>query len=285
MNKIIFLIIFVICGFADDNMYRPLASIPYDRDLASVGKKVFFDVNLSPNKMSCNFCHNLNLTGNGTNDSGINSDNEKNPPTILNIAYSNLFFKDAAITDLKEQVKRTLRDDMGVTKEQFNKWVIFNVIYQKWFNDIGLSANYDNLVNALVEFEKALVTLDSPFDLYLKGDRTAINDNAKKGLRLFNFYGCSSCHNGNNFGGNIIADINTSFSDGCNLNKGKVKVPTLRNISITEPYSYHGAFKNLSDMIRAMSVCQLGVIMPEQDVNDIVEFLKTLEGKRPKILE
>lgn len=285
MNKIIFLITFVICVFAEDNMYKPLATIPYDKNLASVGKRLYFDVNLSPNKVSCNTCHNLNLTGSGSNDSGINSDNLTNPPTILNIVYSNLFFKDANITDLKEQIKRTLRDDMNITPDEFDDWVKFNVTYQRWFNNIGLAANYDNLVNVLVEFEKALVTLDSPFDLYLKGDKDAISIRAKRGLKLFNFYGCSSCHNGSNFGSNIIADINTSFSEGCKLEDGKVKVPTLRNITITQPYTYKGAFKNLEDIVRSMAACQLGIVMPDKDVDDIIEFLKTLEGKRPKILE
>ncbi|MBZ7986121.1 c-type cytochrome [Campylobacter sp. Cr9] len=285
MNKIFFIFALLLTLFADENVYKPIASIPYDKDLANLGKQLYFDVNLSPKKLSCNSCHNLNLSGNGTNNSGINTDNENNPPTVLNIAYSNLFFKDASITDLKEQVKRTLKTDMDITPKEFNNRVKFNVAYQKLFNSIGLSANYDNLVNALVEFEKALVTLDSPFDLYLKGDKNAISMQAKRGLKLFNFYGCSSCHNGNNFGGNIMAEINKSFSVGCNVSDGKVKVPTLRNVTITEPYTYIGAFVNLSDMIRAMSVCQLGIIMPDEDVDDIVEFLKTLEGKRPKILE
>lgn len=285
MNKIIVLFISFISLFASEKVYQPITSIPYDLDLALVGKKLYFDVNLSPLKVSCNSCHDLNLTGSGTNNSGINTDNEPNPPTVLNIAYSNLFFKDAKITDITEQVKRTLNDDMSVTKEQFNKWVKSNTIYKKWFKEIGLKANYDNLVLALVEFEKALVTLDSPFDLYLKGDENAISQRAKRGLKLFDKYGCSSCHNGNNFGGNIIAEINKDFSPVCNLNDFKVKVPTLRNISITAPYTYVGAFYELEDIIRAMSACQLGLVMPDEDVDDIVEFLKTLEGKRPKIME
>lgn len=285
MNKIIFLIIFVICGFADDNMYKPLSSIAYDKNLALIGKQLYFDVNLSPNRVSCNTCHNLNLTGSGSNNSGINSDNLTNPPTILNVAYSNLFFKDAKITDLKEQVRQTLIDDMGIEPEVFNSWVKFNVLYQKLFNSVGMNANFDNLVKVFVEFEKALVTLDAPFDIYLNGDKTAINEKARRGLRLFNFYGCSSCHNGSNFGSNIIANINTSFSEGCRLFDTKVKVPTLRNITLTQPYTYSGAYKNLGDVIRVMSACQLGIVMPDNDVDDIIEFLKTLEGKRPKILE
>ncbi|MBT0879851.1 MULTISPECIES: cytochrome c peroxidase [unclassified Campylobacter] len=285
MNKIIFLIVFIVFAFADENIYKPLTSIPYDKKLAAVGKRLYFDVNLSPNKVSCNTCHNLNLTGSGTNNSGINSDNLTNPPTILNIVYSNLFFKDANITDLREQIKQTLKDDMNITPDEFNSWVKLNVTYQRWFNEIGLAANYDNLVSVLVEFEKALITLDAPFDLYLKGDKNAISDNAKRGLKLFNFYGCSSCHNGSNFGSNIIADINTSFSEGCKLEDKKVKVPTLRNITITQPYTYQGAFNNLEDIVRVMSACQLGIVMPDKDVDDIIEFLKTLEGKRPKILE
>ena len=221
MNKIVFIFFILLYAFADDSIYKPLFSIPYDKDLALVGKKLYFDTNLSPNKISCNTCHNLNLTGSGSSNSGINSDNLTNPPTVLNIVYSNLFFKDANITDLREQVKRTLKDDMGILPDEFNAWVKFNVTYQKWFNQIGLSANYDNLVSVFVEFEKSLITLDAPFDLYLKGDKDAISEKAKRGLKLFNFYGCSSCHNGSNFGSSIVADINTSFSEGCKLEDRK----------------------------------------------------------------
>lgn len=285
MNKIFFIFTFILIAYADENIYKPIASIPYDKDLANLGKQLYFDVNLSPKKLSCNSCHDLKLSGNGTNNSGLNTDNEDNPPTILNIAYSNLFFQDASVTDLKEQVKRSLKVDMHITPNEFNESVKFNVKYQNLFSDLGLKANFDNLVNALVEFEKALVTLGSPFDLYLKGEKNAISMQAKRGLKLFNFYGCSSCHNGNNFGGNIMAEINTSFSPGCNISKGKVKVPTLRNVNLTEPYTYKGAFLKLEDMIRVMAVCQLGIIMPDEDIDDIVEFLKTLEGNRPKILE
>lgn len=283
--RVFIILILNLCLFANAKMYNPLVTVPYNKKLAEIGKRLYFDINLSPNKISCNTCHDLNLTGSGTSISGINSDGKTNPPTVLNIVYSNLFFKDGSVTNLKNQVKKTLTLDMSVTKEQFDKFVKRNKLYKKWFKEIGLSANYENMIDALVEFEKSLVTLNSPFDLYLKGNNKAISNSAKNGFKLFNKYGCSTCHNGSSFGGNIVARINDSFSKYCSLSNDRVKVPTLRNIEITAPYTYDGSYYELEDMIKVMGVCQLGVILPDDEVDDIVEFLKTLTGNRPKILE
>ena len=284
--KILFIFfIFTTYLFSSEVVYRPLEAMPYNEKLANIGKKFYFDINLSPKKISCNTCHNLNLTGSGTNYSGIITDNEMNPPTILNIAYSNLFFKDADVTNMKEQVIRSLKNTMEVTEASFNEAVKNNVKYKRRFEKIGLKPSFDSLVDSLVEFEKSLITIDSPFDMYLKGNEKAISENAKKGFELFKHYGCTSCHIGDNFGGNIIASVDNYFSSACNLNNDRVKVPPLRNIEVTAPYGYIGAFENLEDIVMIMIACQLGINAPYEDIQNITEFLKTLTGKRPKIME
>lgn len=284
MRKII-LLFFCISLFAA-NIYKPLKEIPYDEDLALIGKRMFFDINLNSSKVSCNTCHDLNLTGSGSNNSGINTDNLLNPPTVLNIAYSNLFFKDASVNNLYEQVEQTLLRDMHLDKNNLDSVLQNNVIYNVLFEKVGLKANTNSAILALVEFEKALVTLDSPFDLFLKGDSLAISERAKNGLKLFNKYGCLACHNGDNFGTNMISSVNNDFFQHCEFSDSEmVKIPTLRNITLTAPYSYNGGYHYLEDIIRAKTACQLGIIMPDKDVDDIIEFLKTLEGKRPKILD
>lgn len=283
--RVFFLLLFCLNLFAA-NMYEPLKDIPYDKDLANIGKMMFFDANLSYSKKSCNNCHDLGLSGSGSSKSGINSDNLLNPPTILNIAYSNLFFRDASVNNLYEQVEQTLLRDMHVGKNELDDILANNVVYKRLFKEIGLSSNTNSAILAIVEFEKALVTLDAPFDLYLKGNKNAISEKAKNGFKLFNLYGCSMCHNGNNFGTNMMASVNNDFFDPCEFNdKKRVKIPTLRNITLTAPYSYFGGYSKLEDIIRAKSACQLGIIIPDNDIDDIIEFLKTLEGKRPKILD
>ncbi|MBZ7993938.1 cytochrome-c peroxidase [Campylobacter canadensis] len=285
MRILFFIFLNLSLMYCGDFRLKALEAIPYDKNLAQIGKKLYFDTNISSRKMSCIYCHNLDIDGSGTNDSGVNKDNLINPPTVLNAAYSYLFFKDGAQRNLKEQIIRTLKEDMGVDKEWIENNIINDNKYTHLFSSYGFKLDYDNFINSLVEFEKALVTLNAPFDKYLKGDDKAISDEAKIGYALFKYYGCNTCHSGFNFGTNIKAKINTVFSPLCDILPENVKVPTLRNITLSAPYGYSGVFNNLEDMVKIMAVCQVGVILEDSEVENILAFLKSLEGQRPEILD
>ena len=147
----------------------------------------------------------------------------------------------------------------------------------------------DNLADAIAEYEKTLITPNGAFDRYLKGDKEAISDEAKRGYMLFKEKGCILCHNGVNVGGNlynrfgVYKDANTTNLGRYNVtgreeDKYIFKVPSLRNVARTAPYMHDGRFTNLKDAVTFMTQYQLGRYMASSEIDAIVAFLETLNG-------
>ncbi|MBQ5546781.1 MAG: c-type cytochrome, partial [Acetobacter sp.] len=152
---------------------------------------------------------------------------------------------------------------------------------------------------AIAEYEKTLITPNSPFDAYLKGDEKAISPEAKRGYELFKDLGCASCHNGIGVGGggyeimglegNYFKDRGGPFTaadkgrytvTGKPLDMSRFVVPNLRNVALTAPYFHDGSVKTLDEAVRKMARYQLGMDhLSDQDVTDIVAFLKSLTGQ------
>lgn len=172
-----------------------------------------------------------------------------------------------------------------------------NSPYKKEFKKIykdGVTQN--NLIESIVEFEKALITPNSKFDKYLRGDSTAITAQEKRGYEIFKEAGCISCHNGVNVGGNMFQKVGlmVPYKSGSkgryNLtlrerDKFVYKVPSLRNIELTAPYLHDGTVQTLRDAIIFMREYQLDIIETDSEVDDIEAFLKTLTGEMPEILK
>ena len=151
--------------------------------------------------------------------------------------------------------------------------------------------------NALAEFERTLSTPNSRFDKFLRGDDKALTSAEKEGYQKFKSYGCVSCHQGVNVGGNMFATLGTMddyFADRGNVTKadygrfnvtGKeedrhvFKVPSLRNVARTGPYLHDGSARTLERAVSIMSRYQLGRQIPPDDLDLIVKFLETLTGE------
>ena len=133
----------------------------------------------------------------------------------------------------------------------------------------------------------------APFDRYLLGDVNAISTQAAQGYELFKEYGCSSCHQGINVGGNNYqqfgavqsVDVDDFVRTGGNpeINDRKmdvalVKVPSLRNIELTAPYFHAGKIDDLHMAIKLMGISQTGVVINDSDIELIAAFLKSLTG-------
>ena len=145
--------------------------------------------------------------------------------------------------------------------------------------------------------KKTLITPNSPFDRYLKGDENAISENAKKGYRLFLKLGCQTCHTGPAMGGQSFeyADLKGDFFAGraktnddnglMNFSKKesdrhRFRVPTLRNVELTWPYMHDASAQTLEEAITKMYHYQLGYDkLDKKEVSLLVAFLKTLTGE------
>jgi len=167
----------------------------------------------------------------------------------------------------------------------------------------------DKLVKSIAAFERTLVTPNSPYDKYVAGDAKAIDASAQRGMKLVETVGCTSCHNGPMFSGPtlpmgtgfyqkfpVFADTPAAkkykFADDLGRfsetkvesDKHLFRVPTWRNIGITAPYFSNGAVATLDEAVKVMAKVQLNKDLPAKDVKDIVAFLKTLTGERPKVV-
>lgn len=122
-----------------------------------------------------------------------------------------------------------------------------------------------------------------------------LNKDELDGYKFFKSYGCISCHNGINIGGNLIQKIgaiekyNTHDLGKYYITKNEedkfyFKVLSLRNIELTEPYFHDGKIKTLKEAVETMMKHQVGYIIEEKEIKNIVKFLKTLTGDTPIII-
>jgi cytochrome c peroxidase len=141
----------------------------------------------------------------------------------------------------------------------------------------GRTPDRASFLDALVTFEKSLLTPGSRFDRWLGGETSALSPGELAGYQLFKSLGCSSCHQGVNVGGNLF-ERQGVFRP---LVPGKpeiVRVPSLRNVATTPPYFHDGGTPTLEEAMRKMAAAQLDRTLTDQQVDSLVAFLKTLTG-------
>lgn len=295
--------------------YEPLKVLEMPNDLnykkVKLGKRLFHDVRLSKdNTLSCASCHNLAKGGadNKALSVGIGGlKGEINAPTVYNSGLLFRQFWDGRAANLPEQIDGPVQNpvEMGslwpevITKlyEDDDYLSQFSEVYKNTNNVISRKTIKD----AITEFERSLVTINSPFDRYLRGDKKAIDAKARSGYRLFKSYGCASCHQGANVGGNmyqVFGVIGSYFEKRGHLTKAdngrynvtgnpadkhRFKVPSLRMVALTAPYFHDGQAKTLRDAVDVMFKFQLGREAPDEDKDKIVHFLKTLVGQHSEL--
>lgn len=185
--------------------FIPVQKIEYNEARAKLGKKLFFDKRLSEDgKTSCETCHNLYWDFSGTVrhvEDGI-----FDPVSVLSVGLNYMFFNDGKIRSIYDQVDHSITsiDELATDPERLVSKLSRIDEYTSAFRQVypnGL--NYENVRDALVEFEKAITSVNSPFDKYLLGDAGALSEEQKRGLTLFKEIGCVACHNGANLGSNV----------------------------------------------------------------------------------
>lgn len=268
----------------------------------TLGNRLYHDTRLSGNgKLACASCHGLGVGGDDDSavSTGINGQKGGiNAPTTLNSGFNFKQFWDGRAKHLRDQAEGPVENPI----EMGAKWA--NVVpriqavpqYQKWFAKSypkqGITKH--TITDAIAEFERSLIT-PAPIDDYLRGDDNAISNNQKAGYKLFQSYGCVACHQGVNFGSNMMQKfgaLQAYFSDGnekkadkgrFNLTKKEsdrnvFKVPTLRNVELTAPYFHNAGAQTLDQAINIMGLNQLGRQIPDTDRAKIADFLTTLTG-------
>ncbi len=303
--KSIFLFLIFFSALYSKELITPLPqNVKYNKEKAMLGKKLFSDTRLSrDDTISCESCHSLKDGGADNKKFSHGVDGKMgtmNSPTVFNSAFNFSQLWSGKVKTLAQQVPLSLfgSDVMDMDENQAILKLKNDSSYVSEFSNIYTNGiTLENIVDAIAEFEKALVTPNSKFDKYLRGDLTALNEQEKHGYKLFKSYGCISCHNGVNIGGNLYQKLGIfkPYTD----NKTKLgryditkneddkyyfKVPTLRNIALTAPYLHDGSKKTLVDVIEVMLEYQIGRLAEKKDIEDIALFLKTLTGEKAAVL-
>ena len=278
--------------------------VPQDPSKIELGRQLFNDTKLSKdNSISCASCHFLNKGGADFRKFSMGVDGNignVNAPSVYNSGYNFKQFWDGRSDTLEEQVNGPTHNPA----EMASNW---DEIVSKLKEDPAYSSEFPkvysdgitnvNVRDAIATFERSLITPNSRFDKFLRGDANALSDQEKRGYKLFKQYGCTVCHQGINVGGNMFqtfGKFGNYFEDRGNITKAdlgrmnvtgdakdkyKFKVPALRNTELTAPYFHDGSAVTLEDAVRVMAKYQLGVSPSDEDVKAIVEFLKSLTGE------
>lgn len=287
---------------------EPIQPIPLSLDLdyqkVELGEKLFFDPQLSQNNsVSCGSCHELDKGGTDQTQYSTHYNDTLsavNSPTIFNVGFNFKQFWNGKAETLEEQAGMILNNSksMGSNYEEIISKLSKDPEYISKFKLIYKSSiQPEHIVNAIAEYERSLFTPNSRFDQYLRGDTNAITQEELEGYQLFKNYGCSSCHQGVNIGGNMFETFGISgdyFTMRGNLtdadygrynvtkdesDKFVFKVPSLRNINLTAPYLHDGSARTLEEVVKIMSIYQLGRTLTPEETEKIVLFLKTLTGE------
>lgn len=235
-----------------------------------LGKKLYFDTRLSKdNTISCATCHD---PAKGWSDAGPTSagiagqrGGRRSPP-VSNAAYLPLQFWDGRAPSLEEQAKGPIANpiEMGNTHDAMLKTVDNIPGYVEEFKAVfgEPTVTIDQVALAIAAFERTVVTTDSPFDRYVRGDDRALSPQEQKGLEIFNGKGhCTACHWGANFTDGRFHNIGVKPGDPSKpdlgrfdvtkdaRDKGAFKTPTVRDAALRAPYLHDGSEKSLESLV------------------------------------
>lgn len=286
-----------------------------------LGRMLFYETKLSSNKtISCASCHQQKLafTDGKVFSSGINNmPTKRNSMSLANLLWVRNFFWDGRAKGLEEQAKIPLNDlhEMGAYLDKavidLQKTKVYPNLFRNAFGTPDVTT--DRIAMAIAQFERTLISANSSYDKYLKGEYKP-TEQELNGMELFmnspdpnkNVRGanCAQCHGTpkifmelfhNNGLDSIPKDLGREALTGMPNDRGRFRVVTLRNIALTSPYMHDGRFKNLEEVLdhynehirpsKSLSISlqgrynevggrNLGLTVKEK--SDVISFLKML---------
>jgi cytochrome c peroxidase len=281
----------------------PLVALETNAEKTALGRTLFEDVRLSHGEqVSCASCHDLKKGG---VDSG-----KPRPKTGRESGFDTLSVFNAALNyrlnwlgefeSLEEANDSSISDpgEMATTWSAVLRKLRADSDYVARFDAIyGTAWGKAAVLDALVEFQRSLITPDSRFDRFLRNQEGAITAEEEQGYRLFDGFGCIACHQGRNVGGNLLqkfgvfskpdqkrktfkdADLGRIAVTGLERDRFVFRVPSLRNVAVTAPYLHDGSVASLEEIVAIMGRTQLGRELKQPDISLIVKFLRTLTGE------
>ena len=286
---------------------RPIAeAFEVDERKAKLGRELYHDARLSAdNTVSCASCHGLASAGvdNKQYSEGVGGQlGGVNAPTVYNAVYNFVQFWDGRAATLAEQAAGPPLNPVEMASKSFDE-IVEKLSKDKFYVETFKQLYPDgiteaNITDAIEQFEMTLLTPNSRFDKYLRGDNNAISAEELAGYELFKELNCATCHVGPNLGGqtyelmglraHYFADRGLPLTEEDNgrfkqtkqeRDMHRFKVPGLRNVALTWPYYHDGTRATLADAVRDMARYQSGVEINDEQTAKIVAFLETLTGQ------
>ena len=269
--------------------HEPIAPIPApppsDPLRVALGEALFHDRRLSGDgSRSCASCH--DLTANGATAAALDRGADGRPlpvntPTVFNAALSFRLNWEGRARTLKDHAAASLLNPAILAASPED--VAARLAADKALSDrfraaYGREPDAEALVDALAVFEASLLTPDSRFDRWLRGEAAALSPLERQGYDLFKSVGCISCHQGVGVGGNLFQRHGV-FEPLASPEPAVVRVPSLRNVAVTAPYFHDGGAATLREAVARMARSQLGVRLSEAEVAAIAAWLGALTGE------
>jgi cytochrome c peroxidase len=328
------------CGKGDQYVWSlpdkfPRPSVPADNPMTNekvaLGRALFYDTRLSINELtSCASCHRQELAFTDGRPVAIGTTGEhhvRSAMSLVNVAYNARYtWANPLVDTLEHQALMPMFGDkpveMGLAgREQemlkrLSSDPKLRVQFVAAFPGDSEPVTVAHIVKAIASFERTIISADTPFDRFMRGDETALSPAALRGMTLFysERLECFHCHGGFNFtdssrhgeydptalpyhntglynedGSGAYPKGNAGVIDVSNdpRDMGKFRAPTLRNIALTAPYMHDGSIATLEAVLdhyaaggrartKTTSEFVPGFILSDAEKQDVIEFLKNL---------
>ena len=281
-------------------MEAPNPENPVTQAKVELGQKLYFDARLSKNHdVSCNSCHPLDrfgADGEPTSPGHKGQRGDRNSPTSLNAALHVAQFWDGREPDVERQALgpplNPVEMAMGSREDvetMLRSIPAYGPMFAEAFPGEAQPVTFENMGRAIGAFERRLIT-PGRFDAFMKGDREALTEPEREGLRTFVQTGCITCHIGPAVGGGMYQklgliqpyeteDTGRFKVTGREADRTVFKVPALRNVVETAPYFHDGSVPTIEEAVRLMGRHQLGRELDDATVDSIVAFLRSLTAE------
>lgn len=276
---------------------------PITQEGFELGRKLFYDERLSRGQqVSCGSCH---AQVHAFADHGVplslgvdGKQGMRNAPGIYNLAWTSEFMWDGGITHIELMPIAPLTDtaEMDMPLQDLLVYLSENTEYPDDFSRVFGTPEITSkrLLQALTQFQGSIVSDNSRYDDFLRGEYT-MNESQERGMAVFEAK-CASCHSGvlqtdftyrNNGLDSEFDDYGRGRITLRPEDYGKFRVPSLRNVALTNPYMHDGRFMTLEQVLDHYSEgitnsptldpsLQGGIPLSEDEKSDLLEFLYTL---------
>ena len=252
------------------DLYMPVPERnPLTTAKVALGRKLFFDSLLSRDRTrACASCHDPRraFTDGRAVALGVDGrEGTRSAPTLVNRGYGRSFFWDGRTRSLEEQVLQPIQHpkEMDITVGEVVVRLERDRAYSHLFQAaFGQEVNEGDLAKALASYIRTILSGNAPVDRYLNGDRHALTERQRQGLRLFRGKGsCIVCHVGPTFTDENFHNTGVAWRDvrlldegrfavtGKETDHGAFKTPTLREVARTAPYMHDGSITTLEEVI------------------------------------